>query len=304
MLRLTKYFILIFLFTPCIAIAQNVSEDTTIQKQPEIQKDTIIIYRQIPSEDVIKNYEQIIEKTNRQMSLWWNPYGVLIAALGILFAILAIIAAIIIYWQSEGAKKLIGDSLAKYETSLEKLTNEKDNLLKSYKKSTDNLLLEYKEKVKNIKGVGKTEMEEMISKLEVQKSLIDTQIHTYQHSGFGEKDITEDYSVNQSTTFYAKISFNEVNQRFIIYFRILTTDNRQFWIGFSGDEKNEIYQTSNEYTRSQVYNSKEVIIQENITSIFQSTFSKIDVQPLKIDRIRLRGSSTDLREITFSYKIT
>src|SRR5216683_5279708 len=45
-------------------------------------------------------YVRLLERTNQQLSLWWNPYGIMVAALGALFAVLAIVAAFIIFRQS------------------------------------------------------------------------------------------------------------------------------------------------------------------------------------------------------------
>ena len=51
----------------------------------------------------VQNYINILEKTNQQLNLWYNPYGIAIAILAIFFAILALAAAFIIYRQGRSS---------------------------------------------------------------------------------------------------------------------------------------------------------------------------------------------------------
>ncbi len=39
---------------------------------------------------MLNNYASIIEKTNQQLGLWFNPYGLMIGILAVLVAIIAI----------------------------------------------------------------------------------------------------------------------------------------------------------------------------------------------------------------------
>jgi hypothetical protein len=123
------------------------------------------------------------------------------------------------------------------------------------------------------------------------------------HSGWRHKDIVEIYNINKNSVFYAKITLNDIKQTFVIYIRVLTVDNRKYWIGFAGNTKNSSNKTKIEYTRDQIYSSKEVIIHENINSIFNTGFPELNTQPIQIVCIRLRGSDTDKREIFFEYKV-
>src|SRR5437879_3003819 len=52
-------------------------------------------------------YMRLLERTNAQLSLWWSPYGLMVGALGALFAVLAIVAAIVIFRQSSEYRALI-----------------------------------------------------------------------------------------------------------------------------------------------------------------------------------------------------
>src|SRR3989344_2437809 len=65
-----------------------------------------------------QQYIQILEKTNQQLGLWTNPYGIMIGVLAILFTILTIIAAVVIYQQSKDYKEKIDKLLGEYEKQL------------------------------------------------------------------------------------------------------------------------------------------------------------------------------------------
>ena len=51
-----------------------------------------------------QNYIDILEKTNTQLSLWYNPYGLMIGILSILIAVLAILFAFILWRQGKDYK--------------------------------------------------------------------------------------------------------------------------------------------------------------------------------------------------------
>lgn len=55
----------------------------------------------------LQNYINILEKTNQQLSLWFNPYAIMVGVLAILFTILTIVAVVIIYRQSREYKDKI-----------------------------------------------------------------------------------------------------------------------------------------------------------------------------------------------------
>ncbi|NUM51262.1 MAG: hypothetical protein HUU48_09110 [Flavobacteriales bacterium] len=303
---MTKYFLFFFLIIPFLAQTQGTTKDTaTFHTKSTVQKDTVVIIQQITDDNIAKNYQQILEKTNNQLSLWWNPYGLFVGMLGGLFAVLATIAAFIIYRQSKEYRDLIKKSLEEHQLALEKLVTEKNNQLKIYDASLDKSIMEYNEQLKTVSEDNKKQIKEFISKLEEQKEYIDTQVHTYKHSGWQHKDILENYSINQNTNFYARITLNQIGQTFVIYIKIITSDNKKYWLGFSGGVKNDIYKDKggHEYSRTKIYNSKEVVIQENIVSFFKEGFQQLNTLPIQIGCVRLRGSNTDLGEITFSYKI-
>ncbi len=106
-------------------------------------------------------YQQILEKTNSQLGLWSNPYGVMVGALGLLVALLAISATVFTLWQNNKNKKIVREEL-------DKLFNEKqENSLELIEKTTQ----EAEEKLNTASGQQKEELENKIKdlkKLELQ----------------------------------------------------------------------------------------------------------------------------------------
>lgn len=177
MKRVTIYIMsLIFAFT-CTGWNKITSIDTNNKIGTQnFQKDTIYILNQNLDKSIVTNYQEILEKTNSQLSLWWNPYGILIGTLGVLFTILTIIAAVVIYRQGKEYKELINESLLKHENVLSQLILKNNQQIKNIETNLDNTINEYKEKLKNVAQEGKDEINDFIKKLEDQKVTVDSQI--------------------------------------------------------------------------------------------------------------------------------
>ncbi|HEY9083702.1 MAG: hypothetical protein COA31_005490 [Flavobacteriales bacterium] len=174
--------------------------------------------------------------------------------------------------------------IANKESSISALSKEKD----SYQKETFKL---------------RADIEEMQQKY-IESNLLDQNVLTFTHKGWQHQDIVDKrYKINKETNFYAKISYLNKDQSFVIYLGILLKNNQRRWIGFSGGNKNSVSKTNTEYTRTQIYNSNEVIIRENILSILNVAFPEIKEDTFIVDKIRLRGDNVFNDDITFSYKI-
>ncbi|MCX6318257.1 MAG: hypothetical protein NTW29_13275 [Bacteroidetes bacterium] len=265
--------------------------------------DTVFISKERPIDSVLSNYQQILEKTNSQLGMWSNPYGILIGCLGVMITLLGIGVAFVIYKQGKDARDLIKESLNKHEVELDKLINEKNNYFKNFEISLNKSIQEYQERLSRSQNLeNKEQILEFISKLEEQKDIMDLKIHT--HSGYSPQDIAENYIISESTLFYTKINLSNPNQSFIIYLRIVASDGKKYWLGFGGNIKDTPGKTKYEYTSHSIYPTKNPMIQEKVLETFRLGFPELNCYPIRIDNIRLRGSDTDLGQITFSYKIT
>jgi hypothetical protein len=61
------------------------------------------------------SYVSILEKTNQQLSMWTNPYGLMVGALGVLFTLLAIVATVVIFLQSASFRKQVEGQYVVFE---------------------------------------------------------------------------------------------------------------------------------------------------------------------------------------------
>lgn len=303
---------IIIFITLLITIAQirgnNVAyqKDNTSETVQNLNKDTIIIIEKEVNEEAIQNYQQILEKTNNQLSLWYNPYGVFIAFLGILFGVLSIMAIYINYKQSKEHKDLIKKSLDDHKIALDKLIDENNKQIKIYLRNIDNAIADHKQDLSNANEEQKKQIKSMIKALEGQKSILDFQGKTYKHFGYKHKDIPENIPINANSIFYSKIVLNKTNQSFVIYIRLKTQSNKMVWIGFAGNSgDSKPYKTKDEY-KLQNYGDPEtnrIVINENILSVFKEGFPELNTEPIEIDCVRLRGSDENMGEITFIYNI-
>jgi hypothetical protein len=57
-------------------------------------------------------YVALLERTNQQLSLWFNPYAIMVAGLAVLFTALGIAAAVAIYRQGKDHQRRIDEFLA------------------------------------------------------------------------------------------------------------------------------------------------------------------------------------------------
>lgn len=78
-----------------------------------------------------QHYIDILEKTNNQLNIFLNPYVFLICALGVLFAIAAIISGFILFRQSNEYKKTLDDFWKKNQDRFDAFMHSKDDQLKA-----------------------------------------------------------------------------------------------------------------------------------------------------------------------------
>jgi DNA replicative helicase MCM subunit Mcm2 (Cdc46/Mcm family) len=157
-----------------------------------------------------QTYIDILEKTNQQLNLLYNPYGVIVGALAVLFTALTIIAAVIIYFQSKDYKDKMEEDRKNYDERIRRfLASYKEIIEEENKKSIlisekiDEILKEYKNKLKESSETQKMEIQKAIDRLEIEKltlknpitvkpsstfpyfSALGNSLHTCSKCGFG-----------------------------------------------------------------------------------------------------------------------
>jgi len=130
-----------------------------------------------------EQYIQILEKTNQQLSLWTNPYGIMIGVLAILFTILTIVAAVIIYRQSKDYKEKVQADREQYAknindflTSQKSIIEQREKQANKVEEKIDKLLKEYENQLKESSKSQKVEIEKAIENLKEEKSLLGSTI--------------------------------------------------------------------------------------------------------------------------------
>lgn len=123
-----------------------------------------------------QQYIQILEKTNQQLSLWTNPYGIMIGVLAIFFTILTIVAAVILYRQSkdykdklEADRNLYAKNINDFLESQKLIIEKRGEQASKVEEDINKLLKEYEKKLKASSQNQKVEIEKVIEDLKEQK---------------------------------------------------------------------------------------------------------------------------------------
>lgn len=114
-------------------------------------------------------YISLLEKTNQQLSLWVNPYGILVGALAILFTVLTIVAVFIILRQGREYKDSFRKTLDDYKNSLNLKINE---IGKESQAKIQLVVDSYQTELESIKKVSKDTTKESKEKMEKIESKI------------------------------------------------------------------------------------------------------------------------------------
>lgn len=131
---------------------------------------TSTIIQSVPNqyEIVLKNYADIIERTNQQLSLWTNPYGLMVGLLTFLIAFLAIVVSFLLWKHSHDQKVRVEEFFNRQEKNIKEKAEIFDNMLKErderaqkYEESFNNLIQEYQSKLKNANKENKREIERL-----------------------------------------------------------------------------------------------------------------------------------------------
>ncbi len=141
----------------------------------------LIAYKHLQQElDYSKRLIETIEKTNQQLSLWSNPYGVFIASLGVLFTVMTIFFAGFLFMQSREYKERFNKLLKSYEIALEKLISDWNER----KVEIDKQIADNKSKLSSTTDKQKIkEIEKQLEKLKQERESMDFPLSAMQLTG-------------------------------------------------------------------------------------------------------------------------
>lgn len=117
---------------------------------------------------MMESYISILEKTNQQLSVWSNPYGIAIGILSLFIAVIAIGVAIALWRHSKEQK----DRFNQFLSEQEKIIQLKNERLEQVESKLDRLIKGYNKQLESATKDNKKEIEKAIADLEKEKASI------------------------------------------------------------------------------------------------------------------------------------
>jgi len=117
-----------------------------------------------------QDYVEILEKTNQQLSLWYNPYGLMVGILTALVALLAILFAFILWRQGKDYK----DAFQAFLDEQKKIAD--GEISKAISKAQEVLEDASKklEEIKDLKGQAREDLKKEIAEIKKTKKSLET----------------------------------------------------------------------------------------------------------------------------------
>lgn len=118
---------------------------------------------------MLNNYVNILEKTNQQLGLWSNPYGIMIGILTFLLTICAIVVSIYIWKNSKEQKDLFKNSILENQKNLEKQAS---LFIEQKKVEMDKVIADFEKLKESVTEEKKAELEKTIDEYKKEKEKI------------------------------------------------------------------------------------------------------------------------------------
>ena len=137
-----------------------------------------------PLTDIDQRYIEILEKTNQQLGLLTNPYGIMVTSLSVLFTVLTLVAIYFQYKQSQDYKNKVEEDRQVYRKKLEdffskweeKVNERHEQIKQQVAEKYDKKLHEMEEKMKVASDEQKTKIQKEIDRLQNDKIDLQNQI--------------------------------------------------------------------------------------------------------------------------------
>lgn len=130
--------------------------------------------KQSPSSEQVlnQNYITLLERTNQQLSLWSNPYGIMIGILALLFALAAIIVSVYLWWNSREQRRERKEQADNFFSSLKEIANKN---IEEARKQYDELIAAQEKTLKS-STKNKDELQRALTELKKERANIGTNI--------------------------------------------------------------------------------------------------------------------------------
>lgn len=133
---------------------------------------TVLSPSSVQNQLVLEQYLEILEKTNQQLSIWLNPYGLMIGILTLIVAVGAIIVGIILWKNSKEQKEQTKLFFAGQREIIEERNNEAKKKLDEMEKKFDELIREYEKQLNSATKEGKEKIQEIIGDLKRERATL------------------------------------------------------------------------------------------------------------------------------------
>jgi len=155
----------LFLISTTCLFAQVNTDTIQNSMQPKLDSLSLVLENLKREITTSNHYAEILEKTNQQLSLWYNPYAIFVGAIGVLLTLTTLFFAGYFFLQSRDHKQKINDLIESHKLAFEKLIDDwTERITKIDKQIEEN-------QTKITQTTDKGELEEL--KLEVDKLKIE-----------------------------------------------------------------------------------------------------------------------------------
>jgi len=120
-----------------------------------------------PEIQALNNYISILEKTNQQLNLWYNPYSLMVGILTLLIALIAMGVAYALWRYGKEQR----DSVKQFFTEQEKIIKKKNEQVQKVEEKLNDLIKEYEKQLKSTTK-DKKEIQRIIDELKKEKASI------------------------------------------------------------------------------------------------------------------------------------
>lgn len=121
---------------------------------------------------LLDNYASVLEKTNQQLGLWSNPYGVAVGILSVLIAVIAIAVGYALWRNSKEQR----ERFEKFVSEQEKIFTEQNKIrntsVRKAEAQLDELINQYKKRLDSATKEGKKDLQKAIENLAKEKASI------------------------------------------------------------------------------------------------------------------------------------
>lgn len=141
-------------------------------------------------------YIAVLEKTNTQLSYWFNPLGVAVGALAVLITALTIMAAVLLWRQSREFKATLNAAVEKYDQTVEEIRARNESVIEAFLEDKTSQLEEMQSRLPE--GADAEELTRTIDSVLKQYALLQGELASLRSSRVSDDVRKEEYIIKSS----------------------------------------------------------------------------------------------------------